>query len=152
MNRATPSLLIVCTGNICRSPMAEVIARDEARRSHVDVRVLSAGTNALVGNGATERAREAIEALGLSLSNHVAEPLTRDMVADATLVIAVTNRHRDDLRRYFPRCAEKIVSFDDVTGLGDLDDPFGGDLPEFSRLAERLRRGMPAILARLQTS
>jgi protein-tyrosine-phosphatase len=149
MNRAAPLLVIVCTGNICRSPMAAVIAEDAARAAGVDVRVRSAGTSALEGDRAHELACEAVEALGLSLEPHRAQSLTREMVREAALVLAVTRRHRDDIRRHFPGHFEKIVSFDDATGLGDLDDPFGGGPREFDRIAALLRNGMPSVLQAL---
>jgi protein-tyrosine-phosphatase len=151
MTGPAPLLLFVCTGNICRSPMAEVIAREEARIRSVDIRIESAGTSAMLGNPAHEYARDAVRSFGLSLAPHRAKSLTRELVADAALVLAVTRRHRDDLRHFFPRHARKIVSFDDVTGLGDLDDPFGGGAADFETTAALLRKGMPSVLKALES-
>lgn len=127
--------------------MAAVIATEEARRLGIDVRVASAGTAAVTGHPAVENAREAIEEIGLTLDSHRAQMMTRELVADAALVVAVTARHRDDLRHVFPNDREKIVSFDDLTGLGDLNDPYGGEPDEFRRTAALLIRGMPNIIA-----
>lgn len=147
---ATPMLLFVCTGNICRSPMAHAIANDVARSSGVDVRVESAGVAALSGHGIHESARIALEALGLDFSTHRARQITREQVGRASLVITATKRQRDDLRHFFPREQQKILSFDDATGLGELDDPLGGGADAFARTAELLRAGMPVILQVLQ--
>jgi protein-tyrosine-phosphatase len=149
MSGRAPLLVIVCTGNICRSPMAAVIAEHEARASGIDVRVVSAGTSAMPGNRAHELACDAVEALGLSLELHRAQALTREMVVEAALVLAVTRRHRDDIRHHFPGHIDKIVSFDDATGLGDLDDPFGGGPGEFDRTAALLQKGIPSVLQAL---
>jgi protein-tyrosine-phosphatase len=127
--------------------MAEAIALDDAQKAGIELRVVSAGTSALTDHPAHEFARAAIEAEGLDLDAHRAQPVTRELVNDATLVVAVTRRHRDDLRYYFPNDIDKIVSFDDVTGLGDLDDPFGGGKGEFRRTTELLRRGMRDVLS-----
>jgi protein-tyrosine-phosphatase len=144
-----PLLLFICAGNICRSPMAQVIAEDEARRRGLNVRAASAGLAALEGNAATEQTQAVIEELGLSLREHRAQGLTHALFTDAALVVTATRRQRDELRRFFPNDATRIVSFDDVTKLGDLADPYGGDAEAFRRTAAVLKRGMPMILAAL---
>jgi len=130
--------------------MGAAIAQDAAKRERSEIRVASAGIAALEGEPAHELACEAVEALGLSLASHRAQGLTRAMMADAALVLAVTKRHRDDLRSFFPNDVAKIVSFDEVTGLGDLVDPFGDGPDAFARTAELLERGMPAVLAAMR--
>jgi protein-tyrosine phosphatase len=142
-----PLVLFVCFGNICRSPMAEVIVADEAQRTGASIRVASAGLGAHAGNPATEYARGAVEEVGLSLDGHRSRPLTRDMVSEAALVVTATLRHRDDMRHFFRDDSAKIVSFGELTGLGELNDPFGSGEDEFRRLRDQLRRGAPAILA-----
>jgi protein-tyrosine phosphatase len=130
--------------------MAQVIAGDEARRAGVDIRVASAGTAALEGHGAHEFARDALEPFGLDLGEHRAQQITRTLVADAALVVTATRRQRDDLRYFFPDDAEKIVSFDDATGLGELTDPYGDGATAFVKTAELLRRGMQNIFEALR--
>jgi protein-tyrosine-phosphatase len=147
-----PLLLFVCTGNICRSPMAAVIAIAAAREAGVSLRAASAGTAALVGHRAQDQARDAIAALGMDLGAHRAQQITRELVSDAALVVTATARQRDDLRYYFPSVARKIVSFDDATGLGELHDPYGEGDRAFADLAALLHRGMPAILRALQSA
>ncbi|HXW77606.1 MAG TPA: hypothetical protein VEJ20_09360 [Candidatus Eremiobacteraceae bacterium] len=147
MNLRYPLLLFVCAGNICRSPMAEAIAADRITREALRLRVASAGLIALEGAEATEHTRSAIEAIGLRLDAHRARVISRDEVGEAALVVAATARQRDELRRTFPQQREKIVSFDDVTGLGDVADPYGADEYEFHRTAALIQAGMPRILA-----
>ncbi|MFI5388152.1 MAG: hypothetical protein ACHQY2_00420 [Candidatus Eremiobacterales bacterium] len=149
-NPSAPMLLFVCMGNICRSPMAEAIAIDTAKRDDVDVRVSSAGMSALEGHEATELTREALANIGLAIDDHRARQLTRELVTDSALVVTATNRQRSDLHHFFQADHAKIVSFDDVTGLGDLTDPYGSGPDAFARTASLLKRGMPAIFSALR--
>lgn len=145
MNGA-PLVVFICSGNICRSPMAQAIAAATARSLGIDVRVASAGTAALLGHPIHDMARDALTAIGMPLDMHEARAISRELIYEAALVVAVTRRHRDDLRRFFPAQRSKIVSFDEITGLGDIDDPFGGGGADFDRTADVLRRGMPDVL------
>jgi protein-tyrosine-phosphatase len=147
--REAPLLLFVCIGNICRSPMAEAILADEARRTGVRVRVVSAGTGALTGHPASESARAVLQEIGLDLGAHRARPVTRELVDEAALCVTATTRQRDDLRYFFPGDETKIVSFDDLTGLGELSDPYGGESEEFRKIRDLLREGAPKVLAAL---
>ena len=145
-----PLLLFVCMGNICRSPMADAIALDFAAREKIDARIASAGMSALEGHEATDLTRSALADVGLSIDDHRARPLTRELVTDAALVITATNRQRTDLHHFFKDDQSKIVSFDDLSGLGDLTDPYGSGPDAFTKIATLLRRGMPAIFAALR--
>jgi protein-tyrosine-phosphatase len=89
-------ILFVCTGNICRSPMAAAIARRElARMGRTDVEVASAGTFALDGHGPSSDAVAIAEEHGLTLDGHYAQQLTRELAADADLVVGMEREHAD---------------------------------------------------------
>lgn len=129
--------------------MAEIIVADAAQKAGARIRVASAGLGAHTGNPATTFARSAIEEIGLNLDEHRSRPLTREMVTEAALVVTATDRHRDDMRHFFRDDPVKIVSFAELTGLGELRDPFGSGQDEFRRLRDQLVHGAPAIVAAL---
>lgn len=141
-----PLLLFVCTGNICRSPMAAAIARDLAAREHVDLRVASAGTAAFDGNPPTQGACEAMNEIGIDISDHRARHIDAALIREARLAVAVTGRHRAFLRELDPQRASAIVSFNDVTGLGEVLDPIYGGADEYRAVRSILVDGMPRVL------
>ncbi|HEY6357285.1 MAG TPA: hypothetical protein VIX35_03520 [Vicinamibacterales bacterium] len=145
-----PLLLFVCSGNICRSPMAAVLAADAAARDGLDIRVASLGTMALVGERAEADAHRVITELGLSLAPHRARQANRKAVLEAALTVAATRMHRAWLRAQAPEA--NIASFDELTGLGDIPDPYGASLNEYRMVREMLRAGMPAVLTALKAS
>lgn len=145
-----PLLLFVCSGNICRSPMAAALAADAAAREGVDIRVASVGTMALIGEQAEPDAHRVVAELGLSLAPHRARQASRRKVLEATLVVAATRMHYAWLRAQAPEA--NIVTFDELTGLGDVPDPYGATLTEYRAVRDMLRAGMPSVLAALKAS
>ena len=88
-------VLFVCTGNICRSPTAEALARRElARHPGVPIQVSSAGSHALEGNPAASRSMLAAATRGANLERHFARELTRRRVRAADLVLCMAAEHR----------------------------------------------------------
>jgi protein-tyrosine-phosphatase len=132
-------VLFVCTGNICRSPMAAAIARDLlAAAGSSDVEVSSAGTQALAGNGATGLAIAIAEEHGLDLLGHRARQLTPELVAGADLVVGMTREHTEAAGRLGARRA--------VTLDPEIRDPYGRALDDYREAWALLRRLLPAVL------
>ena len=145
-----PLLIFVCQHNACRSAIAEVIAAAEAQRRGLSVQVASAGTHALFGYGAASIAQATISEIGLSLEHHRSQPAHSELIGRATLVVTMTDAQRDLLHAAFPTQRAKVMSFNDVTGLGDVFDPIGGEAAEVRAVRDRLQASMPAIFAALE--
>lgn len=108
-------VLFVCTGNICRSRIAEQAFR--GRFSNEDVEFSSAGVGALVGMGMPPQAGAVSKGLGGVSDGRVARALTRDLIADADLVVAMSREHRSDVVRMLPRASRSTFTLRELARL-----------------------------------
>ena len=135
-------LLFVCTGNTCRSPMAQAMAADLFAAAEV----CSAGLMAMPGSPASAHAVAAMEARQLALRQHQAQIVTKDLLEAADLVLAMTPGHKVALMRNFPGLGH-IHTLGEYAGCGTVvDDPFGGDFDVYQRCAE----GIFALLRKIK--
>ena len=138
-----PTVLIVCTGNICRSPMAKVLlqtrlARDDARQ---DWQVASAGVWTVDGERASAHAVEVMTQRGIDLSNHRSRNVTREMMSQADLVLTMTRSHTEALGAAFQTHAHKVYLLSEMTGqMRDIGDPYGGTRQEYAHTAKELEQ------------
>ncbi|WP_126937423.1 low molecular weight protein arginine phosphatase [Veillonella sp. CHU740] len=134
------NLLFVCTGNTCRSPMAEGIARAVGREQHVDVVTLSTGLFCVPGAKVSEESVVAVQELvGEDISEHSSRPLKIDFVKAADYVLAMTEDHKKILLRQFPFDSKKIMTLAEFGGEdGDVVDPFGQSQEVYNRTAKQI--------------
>jgi len=140
------SMLLVCSGNTCRSPMAELIAKQivaESKGLSIDqleaagLRIRSAGTFAAPGTPASPEAVQAMAKMGLDLSGHHSQPLTVEMIHEADVIYCMTQSHCAAVVNMVPSAADKTFPLDPN---GDVSDPIGGSLTVYQRCAELFRR------------
>lgn len=131
-------VLMVCTGNICRSPMAEVMLREEVRRRGCgNIEVASAGTWAGAGDPAMPEARRAMAGRGIDLEGHRSRPLTAEDLEAADLVVVMTSVHARELRNLAEESGAKTVLMKELVEM-EVGEPAGAGLD--ARL-DALKRG-----------
>ena len=145
-------ILLVCTGNICRSPLAEALLhRALEQRSVEGVSVTSAGTGAWDGAPASEGAYLVGLERGLDLSGHRARLLTRELVEEADLILTMARHHRarvDELGG-----EGRVFVLGEYGGRegdeAEVSDPFGGDLDVYRDTCAELEALVTAVVERL---
>ena len=133
------NILFVCTGNTCRSPLAEAFCRQRAGMAATDVR--SAGLFAVVPSPASEGARYAAAALGASLDAHSAHAVTEDLMGWADAVYVMTRAHLAQLQARFPSYARKMKTLSSQ----DIPDPFGGEQAVYHACAVQIHAAVQAL-------
>ncbi|GAA2405914.1 low molecular weight protein-tyrosine-phosphatase [Actinomadura vinacea] len=149
----------VCTGNICRSPMAEWVLRHHVEEEGLDVDVDSSGTGGWhVGDGADSRTVQALQRAGYR-SAHIARQFEAGWFGSYDLIIALDRGHARALRSMAPGEAARdkirlLREFDPKAAGRDLDvpDPYYGDRADFEQVLELVEAAMPGLLDEIRAA
>jgi protein-tyrosine phosphatase len=141
------TILFICSGNTCRSPMAEALARAALSRKlglspddlekQKGIILASAGSSAMPGSRAAPNAVEAVKPLGGDLSRHRSRPLTVELIHQADAIFTMSRDHAHAVLALVPSASDKTMTLDP---RGDIDDPIGGDLSLYQVLAGQMQQ------------
>lgn len=134
-------IIFVCTGNTCRSPMAEVLAKETFAKYQIDAQISSRGISVYCPVEASENAIKAVERYGLDLTKHLARPISATDLEDADLVLTMTEGHKMALLHTCQDCGANLYTIKEfATGRpGDVSDPFGQPLMVYEICAAELK-------------
>ncbi len=138
-------IVFVCTGNTCRSPMAEIIMKNKIKQAGItDIRVSSAGLSVATGSKMNENSFKALKLLGYKPYGFKSKVLTAKIMKSADVVICMTGEHKRYLNGY-----TNVRTMNELTGLGDVLDPFGGDLELYKKTSRQLEEACEILLSKI---
>lgn len=143
------NILFICTGNTCRSPMAEALLKHKGKDRF---EVKSAGVFALDGSRASYQTVEVLKEQGI-LHDHASQPLSKELIEWADLILTMTENHRRQIGDNYPQALDKTFTLKEFAGAkGNLDvtDPFGGSVDVYRATFNELEQWIDRLLEKLK--
>jgi protein arginine phosphatase len=136
-----PSILIVCTANICRSPMGEGILKrlvevcPDKNQWYID----SAGVWARYGNPPAPLSQLVMQNMGIDISSHRSQPVNKEFLRNFDLILTMESIHKEVLQNQYLRIAERIYMLSEMVGIiKDIGDPISGEIEDYQATADEL--------------
>jgi protein-tyrosine phosphatase len=143
------SILFVCTGNLCRSPMAEALMRARLAGKGERFGVASAGLAARVGEPASPEAIELLARRGLDFAAHRARQITREIAVEHDLILVMDHQQHRELLQRWPVLRGRVHLLDDAPEAGDIPDPWGQPLEVYEQVLARIEPALEAWVSRV---
>lgn len=148
-------IMFICTGNICRSAMAEGIMKQIVKENKIEAEIYSCGIYAQKGESAAYFAIEAVKEYGVDISSHKATNIRESNIEQMDLILCATLSHKESILYYYPSLQGKVYTIKEyakVRGEKDLDiqDPWGYDEKVYKSCALEIKECLQEIARRLK--
>jgi protein-tyrosine-phosphatase len=149
-------IITICTGNVCRSPMAEKLLQHALAAEGPplsELEVVSAGVAAGLGDPASGNSVAALKKVKLDLSQHRSQPVTSELLDRAFAVFGMTDSHLAVLEQYYPELPERVHLFREFMNDGEdeqIPDPYGQDFDAYSACLNSMIEAIPSLVSYLK--
>lgn len=141
-------VLFICTGNTCRSPMAEGILKDLALKNNLTIEVKSAGTHAAYNSAPSPLAVEAMKDVGIDISSHKSYQVNEEILKESDLVLTMSNSHKKLLLNKYPSIKDKVFLLNEYAfeTKREIEDPFGAPLRYYEKSRDEIYEAIEEIV------
>ena len=145
-------IMFICTGNICRSAMAEGMMKKLIKENNIDAEVYSCGIYAETGNGPTYNAQEAASEYGADISNHRATNIRNSKIEEMDIILCATISHKQSVLYLHPELEGKVFTMKEYAKLDkngqdmDIKDPWGYDEFVYRKCASEIEECLEKIV------
>ena len=149
-------ILTICTGNVCRSPMAEKLLQHALAGQDTplnQIEIVSAGVAAGYGEPASVNSVTALKKVKIDLDGHKSQPVTQDLIDRAFLILGMTQSHIDTLNYYHTDLPERVHLFREFMGKDDspeIPDPYGQNYTAYAACFDSMAEAIPSLVAYLK--
>ena len=149
-------IMFVCTGNICRSAMADKMLAKRVEEENLNIEVYSSGTFAENGDYPTVEAIEAMEEYGVDLKQHRATNIRRSNIEEMDLILCATTTHKNMVLQLYPNLAGQVYTMKEYVGDTqngiDISDPWGYDLAVYRKCAAEIEKIIKKIVDKMKNA
>ena len=144
-------ILFICTGNTCRSPMAEGLANKFASELKLPIEATSAGIMAVPLSYVSEFSVKALKEYNVDISNHIPTQLSQNLLDEADLVLTMTQAHKDIILNSLPQYKNKTYTLGEYTSSADISDPYGCDFETYKKCVLQIKTAILKLYERINS-
>lgn len=144
-------ILVVCTGNSCRSPMAEGFLKKELKQED-GFEIVSAGTSAMEGLSPTQPAIDVMKEEAIDISLYRSKPFSKELIETSGLILVMADTHKEFILNIMPEVKNKIYLYKEFAGdpKGDIEDPIGKPLAVYENVKEEIKKATEGIVNKIK--